>query len=55
MINKTLTIVEVCQEFDCDFRVVHEITTDEYMTDGVVVKSPTNELMINHYKFLHLK
>ena len=44
----------VCSEFDCDYRVVHELETEGYMTDGVVVKSPTNQLMYYHAMNVHL-
>lgn len=43
-----MTIVEVCSELDCDYRVIHEINTDGYITNGVVVKAPTNQLMLEH-------
>jgi len=43
-----MTIIEVCQEFDCDFRVVHEINTDGYFVNGVVVKAPANSVMFEH-------
>jgi hypothetical protein len=50
-----MTIIEVCQEFDCDYRIIHEVNTDGYMVNGVVVKSPANDLMFNHNLYLHLK
>ena len=50
-----MTIIEVCQEFDCDYRIIHEVNTDGYMVNGVVVKSPANDLMYNHNLYLHLK
>ena len=43
-----MTIIEVCQQFDCDFRVVHEINTDGYFVNGVVVKAPANSVMFEH-------
>jgi hypothetical protein len=54
MTNKILTIVEVCPEFDCDYRVIHELETDGYITNNVVVKSPTNQLMYYHAMNFHL-
>ena len=50
-----MTIIELCQELDCDYRIIHEVNTDGYMVNGVVVKSPTNDLMYNHNLYLHLK
>ena len=48
-------IIELCQELDCDYRIIHEVNTDGYMVNGVVVKSPANDLMYNHNLYLHLK
>ena len=50
-----MTIIEVCQELECDYRIIHEVNTDGYMVNGVVVKSPANDLMFNHNLYLHLK
>ena len=50
-----MTIIEVCEEFDCDYRIVHEINTDGYIVDGVVVKAPDNQLMYQHKINLHMK
>jgi hypothetical protein len=43
-----MTIIELCQEFDCDFRVVHEINTDGYIVNKVIVKAPANSVMFKH-------
>ena len=50
-----MTIIEVCQELDCDYRIIHEVNTDGYMVNGVLVKSPANDLMYQHNSQLHLK
>jgi hypothetical protein len=50
-----MTIIELCQEFNCDYRIIHEVNTDGYMVNGVVVKSPANDLMHYHNLYLHLK
>jgi hypothetical protein len=50
-----MTIIELCQELDCDYRIIHEVNTDGYIVNGVVVKSPANDLMFNHNLYLHLK
>jgi len=50
-----MTIIEVCEEFDCNYRIIHEVNTDGYMVNGVVVKSPINDLMFNHNLYLHMK
>ena len=50
-----MTIIEVCKEFDCDYRIVHEINTDGYIVDGVIVKAPDNQLMYQHKINLHMK
>ena len=43
-----MIMIEVCQEFNCDFRVVHEINTDGYSVNGVVIKAPAHSLMFEH-------
>jgi len=43
-----MTIIEICQELECDFRVVHEINTDGYIINGHIVKAPLNSVMFEH-------
>jgi hypothetical protein len=50
-----MTIIEVCQEFDCDYRIIHEINTEGYFVDGVLVKAPDNEMMHKHNADAHAK
>ena len=50
-----MTIIEVCEELDCDYRVIHEIDTEGYLVNSVVVKAPDNQLMYYHKLNLHMK
>ena len=43
-----MTIIEVCPELDCDFRIVHEINTTGFQTDGMIVKAPIHNTMKEH-------
>jgi len=46
-----VTIIEVCPEIDCDFRVIHEIPTNRYSEIGarsMIFKTPSNNLMFQH-------
>jgi len=46
-----MTIIEVCQELDCDFRIIHEIPTNRYSEIGArstIFKAPPNNLMWEH-------
>ena len=50
MTTKTMTILEVCQELNCNFRIVHEIPTEQFGVRLTSFQTPPNNLMWEHEK-----